>query len=157
MAITAPVSIVGNHLCMDVPDQAISPDLPALNAIVVVARMKAADLDEGLARRLSVTCFVGTAALNDRLPSIPRPGKSKARVAFGEDRFIKPCGLPRSAGIHAHLHGRDASSSAPGQSLNFTKPARDLLSSRRARDDRLGFHDKAELIGCAVRHQVGVL
>jgi len=120
---------------MDVSHASVSFDLPALDAVIVVARMGAADLDQRLSSRLAVSGLIDASALKDGFPTIPCPRPSKSRVAFRKHGFLQLGGVPAAASIDRDLDAHDPSPAAPRQAPNFLETGTKLLPPRRTRND----------------------
>src|SRR6476660_5281874 len=101
-------------LRMDVAHSSIPVDFPALDAIIVVARLGTTDLDQCIPGRLPVSCLVHAPALEHHLLAIPGPGHTKSRVALGQHGFLQFRGAPSSPPVHCHLDLNNESTSAPG-------------------------------------------
>src|SRR4029079_13033704 len=115
-------------LRMDVPHSSIPVDFPALDAVIVVARLGTTNLDQRIPGRLPVSCLVHAPALEHRLLAIPGPGNTKSRVALGQHGFLQLSGTPSSPPVHCHLNLHNPSPPAPGQTTNLLKAGTDLLA-----------------------------
>ena len=115
-------------LRIDVAHASVSFDLPALDAMIVVARMGAADLDQRIARWLLVSRLIHASALEDGLLTIPSPWQTKSGMAFGEYRFLQFSSAPCSSTVDRHLNLHDSSPSAPRQTADLLKTWTDLLA-----------------------------
>src|SRR6476620_6278783 len=132
-AITQPANSASIRLSwpclrMDVAQSSIPVDSPALDAIIVVARLGTTDLDQRIPGRLPISCLVHAPALEHRLLAIPGPGNTKSRVALGQHGFLQFCGTPNSPPVHFHLDLPDPSPYAPGKTTNPLKAAPNLLA-----------------------------
>src|SRR5919204_6680363 len=89
MAISAPIPINSHSLCVDIVDAPVSRHLPALDGVVVVDRVQAADPDQLGQRRLHIAGLIGAPRLEDGLAPIPSPVEAEASVRERENRFLE--------------------------------------------------------------------
>src|SRR6185369_6202539 len=153
-----PSAVTSRSLYVDIVDAAIGRHLPALDGIVVVDRVQAADLGQFGERRLEIAGFIDAPRLeNDRAP-IPAPVESEASVGEAEDRFLELGVLPGLSGILRDLDPADQPATRPRQAPDLVESwPRQPLATRGESDHRLRLHDEHELSGLAVRHEAGVV
>src|SRR5262249_39939329 len=90
--------------------------------------------------------------------ALPFPRVLEAHRRFRRQRREQLGVLPRLATVRAHVHARDASAPAPGETANgLVAWTAHLLWIARTRDDRLRVHLQREDAGLVARKGIGVL
>src|SRR5207244_2225673 len=103
-------------------DRPVGPHAPRPDVVEVIERAGPPHLSQGLERRLNVAGLVDRAAHEQRLATVPPPGRAKPRVALGEDGLLKLRGPPAPAPVGADLHTRDPSATGPGDPRDLPPP-----------------------------------
>src|ERR671919_3072311 len=140
----------------------VARHLPALDGVQMVDRTElaaaeTADFDQLLKRRLHVAGLVLAPTLQDRGVAVPPPWIPKAGMADRENRLLKGLELPALAAVCRHVHPLDPATPRPGEPGDLVEPRpRQLHFAGGEGDNRLRFHDEAELPSLAARKKVGV-
>src|ERR1700694_2163617 len=91
-------------------------DLPGLDRIVVVDRIRSALLSQLRNRRLHIAGLVDDAGFQQRRLTIPAPRQSEFRQRFRQHWLMKPRALPVDAAIHGDVDAPDLTVAGPRQS-----------------------------------------
>src|SRR5438105_13735634 len=93
MTMSAPILAARPRLRVDIVDAPVGRHLPALDGVVEVDRVQAADPDQLGQRRLDIAGLVGAPRLEDGLAPVPAPVEPETRVRDRQDGLLEP-GLP---------------------------------------------------------------
>src|SRR4051812_45558579 len=102
-------------------DLSVGRDLPHLNAVIVVLRVDAADVNQFAQWRLRVTGVVGAARGQKRLTPVPRPREAEPRVRARQDWRLQIRLAPRRAAISGDLDLRHGAAAGPRDARHFVE------------------------------------
>src|SRR5882724_918540 len=108
-------------LDVDIVDVPVSRHLPALNSVVVVDRVHAANLDQLGERRLHITGLVGAPRLENGLAPIPPPVETEARVGEAEEGCLELRVPPGLSAVRRDLDPADQSATRPRQAFDLVE------------------------------------
>src|SRR5437870_4625227 len=145
---SAPILAARPSLRVDIVDAPVGRHLPALDGVVEVDRVQAADPDQLDQRRLEIAGLVGTSRLQDRLAPVPSPVEPEAGVSEAEDGRLEPRAPPGLPTVRRYLGATDQAAARPRQAPDLVEPGtRQLMATRGKGDHRLRLHDELELSG----------
>src|SRR5712691_10022681 len=108
-------------LGVDIVDAPVGRHFPALDAVVVVDRVQAADLDQLGERRLHITGLIGAPRLENGLAPIPAPVEPEADVGQAEDGCLELGVPPGLSAVGRDLDPADQSATRPRQALDLVE------------------------------------
>src|SRR5829696_6197021 len=140
-----------------IEDAPVRFDLPGLDRIVVIDRVRAALLPQLRNRRLHITGLVDDAGGDQRRAAVPAPGQSEFCECLRQHRLVQPCGLPADPAIRGDIDAFDPAVAGPGEPPDLIEagPIERLFRAGKG-DDRFGIDQPGEAARGAIRHQVGV-
>src|SRR5437667_5646027 len=138
MTMSAPILAARPRLRVDIVDAPVGRHLPALDGVVEVDRVQAADSDKLGQRRLEIAGLVDASRLEDGLTPAPSPVEPEASVGEGEDGCLEPRVPPGLPTVRRYLDPTDQPAARPRQSPDLVEPrTRQLLAARGEGDHRL--------------------
>src|SRR5215471_7308921 len=144
-------STIARSLSEPIGHAPVPGDPPRHNAVVeprhsvIPIKRLVPVLGDLLSRRLHLPDLVGAARKNLGLVSIPIPRIAEPAVRHGLWSPLDLGGVPLPPAIGGHFHGTNGAPAGPGQPADLVESAaRQLLSTGRARNDRLGSDLEAE-------------
>src|SRR5688572_10020737 len=135
----------GRTLRVAIGHAPVRGDPPGLNAVVQPRHAECGIegfvpvLGDLFARRLNLSDLVRAARKQLGLGSVPVPLMSESRMRHALRRPLDFRNVPAAASVGGHFHLANGSATGPGQAADLVEAAaKQLVSSGRERDDRLG-------------------
>src|SRR6266545_1548652 len=97
-----------------IEDASVGFDLPGLDRVVVIDRVRAALLSQLRNRRLHVTGLVDDAGCDQRRAAVPAPGQGELCECLRQHRLVQPRALPVAAAVHGDVDTPDLAVAGPG-------------------------------------------
>src|SRR6476660_1416705 len=114
-------------------------DLPGLDRIVVIDRVRATLCSQLCDGRLHVAGLIDDAGCDQRRTAVPAPGHGELCECFRQHRLMQPRGLPVDAAVRGDIDTPDLAVAGPRQSPDFIEawPVERFFRAGKG-DDRFG-------------------
>src|SRR4030095_6719689 len=110
-------------LRLDMAHFSVLVDEPGFDSVVVIetvrSRMKPADRDQLLSRRLHITSFIRATRLQRGLVALPLPRQRKSCYRFWKHWPVEPRVRPRFAVVRRNFDARNPTATGPRQPGDF--------------------------------------